>query len=98
MIRFTSYNVLSSHLSEASSHTGSNPAQLEPAYRFELIKTRMEREIQSDSIIALQEVSHQWAGLHDTTVHVVCRTLVMNESIHCKGSCTRSSHPGDTTS
>jgi hypothetical protein len=62
MIRFTSYNVLSSHLSDATSHTGSNPAHLDPAYRFELIKARMEREMQSDSIIGLQEVSHQWAG------------------------------------
>ena len=61
-IRFTTYNVLSSHLSDPSGHTGSNPIYLNPTYRYELIKARIEKEIQSDSIIALQEVSHLWAG------------------------------------
>ena len=62
MIKFTSYNILSSSLSDPQSHSGSDPAYLLPSYRFELVKKKLLIEMNDNSIICLQEVSHLWAG------------------------------------
>ena len=62
-IKFTSYNVLSSHLSGENHFTACKPAHLNPAYRLESVKSKLDKEISDGAIISLQEVSHQWAGV-----------------------------------
>lgn len=62
-MKFTSYNVLSSHLSEVSHFQACKPEFLDPVYRLKLLKEKLDTEIKDDAVICLQEVSHKWAGV-----------------------------------
>lgn len=62
-IKFTSYNVLSSHLSEPTYFLACNPAWLDPDYRLKLLKSKLDAEVKDNAVICLQEVSHKWAGV-----------------------------------
>jgi mRNA deadenylase 3'-5' endonuclease subunit Ccr4 len=61
-IKLTTYNVLSSHLSEATHFTACKPEFLDPAYRLKSLKTKLDAEMNDKAVICLQEVSHKWAG------------------------------------
>lgn len=66
-LRVVSYNLLSSHLSSPSYYTTINPDYLDPSNRLKIILNKLESEIQASNddrptIIALQEVSYDWAG------------------------------------
>jgi hypothetical protein len=61
-VRVASYNVLSPSLARPSSHTMSDPADLDTPLRLARIKCKLEPEIAQKSVIALQEVSLSWAG------------------------------------
>ena len=63
-IHITSYNVLSSHLSEPAYYATLNPDHLNPINRLPVVLNKLDDEIenQNSSIICLQEVSHDWAG------------------------------------
>jgi 2',5'-phosphodiesterase len=65
-IKFTSYNVLSSHLSEATHFLACDPKFLDPNYRLQLVKAKLEAEVNDGAVICLQEVSHKWAGVLHT--------------------------------
>jgi mRNA deadenylase 3'-5' endonuclease subunit Ccr4 len=67
-IHITSYNVLSSHLSEPDHYSTLNPDHLDPINRLPIVLNKLEDEIenQNASIICLQEVSHDWAGSFHT--------------------------------
>jgi 2',5'-phosphodiesterase len=67
-IHITSYNVLSSHLSEPDHYSTLNPDHLNPINRLPVVLSKLEDEIenQNASIICLQEVSHDWAGSFHT--------------------------------
>lgn len=60
--KFTSYNVLSSHLCEPTYFTSCNPDWLSPAHRFDKLQQKLELEMKENAIISLQEVSHLWCG------------------------------------
>lgn len=60
--RLTSYNVLSSHLASPGYFVFCKPEYLDPDYRFNGLLSKLDHEIDSQSIVCLQEVSHQWAG------------------------------------
>ena len=62
-MKFTSYNVLSNHLSEASHFQACKPEFLDPVYRLKLLKEKLDAEVKDDAVICLQEVSHKWAGV-----------------------------------
>eukprot|EP01032_Pedospumella_encystans_P035228 gene35228-39848_t len=62
-IKFTSYNVLSSHLSGENHFTSCKPMHLKAEYRLETLKAKLEKEVSDGAIISLQEVSHNWAGV-----------------------------------
>jgi hypothetical protein len=62
LVKVTQYNVLSSHLGGANYFTACNPNFLNPATRLEKLKEKLLDEIESNSIICLQEVSTTWAG------------------------------------
>lgn len=64
--KITTYNVLSSHLSEATHFTACNPTWLDPSYRLNALKVKLDKEVQDNAIVCLQEVSHQWAGVLHT--------------------------------
>eukprot|EP01041_Mallomonas_annulata_P005175 gene5175-10349_t len=61
-VRVTTYNVLSSHLGGPDYYTKCKPEALAAEKRLELIKQKLDIEINSKSIICLQEVSTVWAG------------------------------------
>lgn len=61
-IKVSTYNVLSSSLSEASYFTACSPENLDPPTRLEKLRKKLQPEIDSKSIICLQEVSQEWAG------------------------------------
>lgn len=61
--KITTYNVLSSHLSEATHFTACNPTWLDPNYRLNALKVKLDKEVKDNAIVCLQEVSHQWAGV-----------------------------------
>lgn len=61
-VRVVSYNVLSSRLSDPSFYSTLNPEHLLPANRYKSVVSKLDREIDRNSIICLQEVSHDWAG------------------------------------
>jgi 2',5'-phosphodiesterase len=60
--RLTSYNVLSTHLADPGYFVYCKPEYLDPEYRFQGLCSKLERETSMNSIVCLQEVSHQWAG------------------------------------
>lgn len=62
-VRVSSYNVLSSHLSSPSYFTSCQPSCLDPTYRFKKLCEKLDRETQNRSVICLQEISSDWAGL-----------------------------------
>jgi 2',5'-phosphodiesterase len=57
------YNVLSSHLASPDYFTSCKPSYLDASYRFESLCKKLDRETSSNSIICLQEISMEWAGL-----------------------------------
>jgi 2',5'-phosphodiesterase len=61
-LRVVSYNVLSSHLADPSHFSTLNPAHLAAENRLPVVLDKLEVEIQQNSLICLQEVSHDWAG------------------------------------
>lgn len=61
-VKITTYNVLSSHLGGADYFTSCKPADLDANYRLEVLKKKLDLEIESKAIICLQEVSTPWAG------------------------------------
>lgn len=62
-IRITSYNILSSNLASPSHFSYCKPEVLDSNYRFKLLCQKLDIEIEKKSIICLQEVSSDWAGL-----------------------------------
>jgi 2',5'-phosphodiesterase len=62
-IKFTTYNVLSSHLSGENHFAACKPEWLDPSYRLKLVKEKLELEVKDEAIVCLQEVSHLWAGV-----------------------------------
>ena len=61
-VKVTTYNVLSSSLSEPTYFTACTAENLDPHARLEKIRKKLQSEIDSKSIICLQEVSQEWAG------------------------------------
>jgi len=61
-VKVTTYNVLSSHLAAPSWFKACNPEYLDPSYRLQSLKNKLDDEIAQNSVICLQEVSHVWAG------------------------------------
>lgn len=69
-LRVVSYNVLSSHLASPTHYTSLNPDHLDSKTRLNVILNKLDNEIISkndnnnkcETIIALQEVSYDWAG------------------------------------
>ena len=62
-LKLTTYNVLSSHLSEPSYFLACKPEFLDPTYRLQSLKDKLEAEVKDEAVICLQEVSHKWAGV-----------------------------------
>jgi 2',5'-phosphodiesterase len=62
-VRVVSYNVLSSHLASPSHFTSCQPGYLDPSYRYKQLCEKLDRETEKKSVICLQEVSTEWAGL-----------------------------------
>jgi 2',5'-phosphodiesterase len=62
-VRVVSYNVLSSHLASPSYFTHCLPDSLDPDSRYKKLCEKLDRETSKKSIICLQEVSADWAGL-----------------------------------
>jgi mRNA deadenylase 3'-5' endonuclease subunit Ccr4 len=61
-VKVTSYNVLSSHLSAASYFAACKPEYCDPQYRFQKLQEKLDKEIASNAVICLQEISTLWAG------------------------------------
>ena len=61
-VRLVSYNVLSSHLASTYQFPTLNPSHLEASNRLPEVIKKLDREVQKNSIICLQEVSQDWAG------------------------------------
>lgn len=61
-IKVTTYNVLSSHLSEEDYFTHCDPKHLHPPTRLRELQKKLDVECAEGSIICLQEVSNVWAG------------------------------------
>ena len=61
-IRVATYNVLSSSLAGADYFTKCQKEYLAPDYRFSVLKTKLQSEVEKKSVICLQEVSTLWAG------------------------------------
>lgn len=61
-VKITTYNVLSSHLAAPGWFQACKPEFLDPKYRLESLKRKLDEECASNSVICLQEVSHSWAG------------------------------------
>lgn len=62
-VRVVSYNVLSSHLGSPSHFTSCQSEFLDPAYRYKKLCEKLDTETAKRSVICLQEVSTEWAGL-----------------------------------
>jgi 2',5'-phosphodiesterase len=62
-VRVVSYNVLSSHLASPSHFTSCQPTYLDASYRYKKLCEKLDRETEKKSVICLQEVSTEWAGL-----------------------------------
>ncbi len=61
-IKVSTYNVLSSHLSEADYFTHCDPMHLDPKRRLIELKKKLDVEVAQGAIICLQEVSTLWSG------------------------------------
>ena len=61
-LRALTWNVLSSSLCEPSYYTLNKPSDLDPKTRLRRVCQRLEAEVEEQSVISLQEVSHTWAG------------------------------------
>lgn len=61
-VKITSYNVLSSHLAAPSWFQACAAEYLDPEYRLNSLKSKLDDEIAQNAVICLQEVSHVWAG------------------------------------
>jgi len=61
-VRVATYNVLSSHLAEPGYFSKCAPENLDPQTRLERVMEQLEAEVAAGSVIALQEVSRDWAG------------------------------------
>lgn len=61
-MRMVSYNLLSSHLADPGYFVHCDPAALDKQTRLNRIEAKINQEIEKGSIIALQEISHMWAG------------------------------------
>jgi 2',5'-phosphodiesterase len=62
-VRVVSYNVLSSHLASPSYFTHCLAGSLDPTVRYDKLCKKLDLETAKKSIICLQEVSTDWAGL-----------------------------------
>lgn len=62
VIKVTTYNVLSSHLSEEDYFTHCDPLHLKPERRLGELKRKLDVEVAQGSVICLQEVSNLWSG------------------------------------
>jgi len=62
VIKVTTYNVLSSHLSEEDYFTHCDPVHLDPKRRLGELKRKLDVEVAQGAVICLQEVSTLWAG------------------------------------
>jgi mRNA deadenylase 3'-5' endonuclease subunit Ccr4 len=60
--RLITYNVLSSHLSEADYFKSCDPQNLNPELRLQKLLKKLTPEIEKKAIICLQEISTLWAG------------------------------------
>jgi 2',5'-phosphodiesterase len=67
-VRVASYNVLSSHLASPQHFSTLNPDHLSAENRLRLVLKKLQEEMDLNSIICLQEVSHDWAG----SLHTHC--------------------------
>jgi mRNA deadenylase 3'-5' endonuclease subunit Ccr4 len=56
------YNVLSPNLARPSHFFSTPPADLDPETRYQRVLEKLEVEVEAGSIIALQEVSREWAS------------------------------------
>lgn len=65
-IRVVSYNVLSSHLASPTHFTTLDPVHLEASTRLSLIFKKLDEAIGDNTIVCLQEVSHDWASAFHT--------------------------------
>lgn len=61
-VRIASYNVLSSHLADPRHFSTLNPDHLSPSARLPVVLSKLQTEVDLQSIICLQEVSYDWAG------------------------------------
>jgi len=61
-VQVVSYNVLSSHLSEASHFVHCRPEDCEPDTRYSAVMKKLEPFVEADAIICLQEMSLSWSG------------------------------------
>mmetsp|Transcript_1496 Transcript_1496/g.2472 ORF Transcript_1496/g.2472 Transcript_1496/m.2472 type:complete len:346 (-) Transcript_1496:962-1999(-) len=61
-VKVTTYNVLSSHLSGENHFTSCEPKWLDPKYRLNLVKQKLEKELEDKAVVCLQEISHKWVG------------------------------------
>lgn len=56
------YNILSSHLSEASWYNNCKPKNCDPKTRFNRIMKKLQKSIDNNAIIGLQELPRGWSG------------------------------------
>lgn len=69
-VKITTYNVLSSHLAGANHFTHCIPEYLDAKYRLDKLKTKLEKEIEDQAVVCLQEISQNWAAnLHTFFAH-----------------------------
>mmetsp|Transcript_8636 Transcript_8636/g.20795 ORF Transcript_8636/g.20795 Transcript_8636/m.20795 type:complete len:400 (+) Transcript_8636:81-1280(+) len=61
-VRVATYNVLSSHLCDATHFTRCAPEHLDPAARLPRVLAQLKVEMEQQSVIALQEISMDWTG------------------------------------
>jgi hypothetical protein len=61
-VRVATYNILSSHLASPQWFLSCKPENLDASTRMKRIKTKLLTEMEKQSIICLQEVSHVYAG------------------------------------
>lgn len=60
--RFTTYNILCSHLAGKNHFRYCKPEFLDADYRLDLIKQKLQGEVDKKAVIAIQEIGHEWAG------------------------------------
>lgn len=60
--RVATYNVLSPRLASPGYFRKCNPKALDPSARLAAVMQQLSHEVESESIVALQEVALSWAG------------------------------------